>query len=276
MKDRVRISLTLRPEIVNLLDNKIDGTTIRNRSHAVETYLKQILTAPVSQAIIMIRDQKMALLEICGETVLEKMLKKLKKASINKILISCQEKTEKLEKYLSKKAFLDFKFKFIQNNSGGNATALFQCQNMLEPGPFMLIYGDIMADIDIYDFGDFHKSNSGISTMVITSIADPLPWGMVRVKRNRILEFYEKPDVNAQKKLRLTNLINAGIYVFEPEIFSYINKRTHDLETQVIPKLIEEKKLYAYLLDGAWFNVSRPELLNHALKFCNPKKYNKK
>jgi mannose-1-phosphate guanylyltransferase len=262
----------LRPEIVNLLDNKIDGTTIRNRSHAVEQFLKQILTSPVSQCIILVRDQNLALFNICGETVIEKTLKRLKKASINKVIISCQEKTEKLEKHLSKKKFENFQFKFLQNNSTGNASALNECQNLLDPGSFLLIYGDIMADIDIYDLGDFHKTNSGISTMVITSIADPLPWGMVRVKRNRILEFYEKPNINVQKKLRLTNLINAGIYVFEPDIFSYINKNTHDLETQVIPKLIEEKKIYAYLLDGAWFNVSQKELLNHALKFCEPNK----
>jgi metal-responsive CopG/Arc/MetJ family transcriptional regulator len=54
MQDRVRISLTLRPEIVSLLDSKVDGTKLRNRSHAVEQFLKQLLSDTVKQAVIFI------------------------------------------------------------------------------------------------------------------------------------------------------------------------------------------------------------------------------
>ncbi|HLG25512.1 MAG TPA: nucleotidyltransferase family protein [Candidatus Gracilibacteria bacterium] len=271
MKDRVRISITLRPEIVSLLDSKIDGTKIRNRSHAVEQFLKQVLVTPVGQAVILVGDENKALTDICGETVIEKMLARLAKASVYRIIICCREDNTKLKKYLGKKQFSRFKFIYTRNEHKGTGAALYQCRNHLEPGTFLLIYGDVMAEIDFFDFEDFHKSHNGTATMAITSIADPLPWGIVRVKRNRIIEFTEKPKPEKADELRLTNLINAGIFAFQPDIFSYMSDKTRDLEHEVFPKLIEKNRFFSYLLDGAWFNISRENLLHHAQKYCTPK-----
>lgn len=272
MKDRIRISLTLRPEIVNLLDSKIDGTKIRNRSHAVEQFLKQVLASPSGQAIILIGDENKTLTDICGETVLEKMLNQLARASIYRIIICCKSECKKLKKYLDKKKFSRFQFVYTKNENAGTAAALFACKDYLEPGNFLLIYGDVLAEIDIYDLEDFHKSHHGVATMVVTSVADPLPWGIVRVKRNRIIEFFEKPTADQSNQIRLTNLINGGIYVFQQEIFSYMSAKTKNLEREVFPTLIKKNKFYSYLLDGAWFNISREHLLQHAQRYCKPKK----
>jgi len=272
MKERVRISITLRPEIVNLLDNNIDGTKIRNRSHAVEHFLRESLATPVGQAVILIEDENKSLTTVCGETVIDKMLYQLDKASINKIIVCCTKKCKKIQKHLKKKKYNKFQFTFTENPLKGTAAALMNCKQHLSPETFLLIYGDVIAELDVYDLGDFHKASNGIATMVVTSISDPLPWGVVRVKRDRILEFHEKPTSKPSAKKRLTNIINAGIYAFQPEIFSYMNKRSKSLEKEVIPKLINQKALYSYLLDGAWFNISHEHLLKHAKTYCRPKK----
>lgn len=276
MKDRVRISLTLRPEIVALLDSRIDGTKIRNRSHAVETYLRQALVSPAGQAVILIGDEEKVLTDICGETALEKTFARLEKASIKKIILCCKGNCPRLKKFLKQKKFSRFQFIFTENEGKGTAAALYKCKDVLSPETFLLIYGDILAELDIYDFIDFHESSHGVATMVITSVADPLPWGVVKVKRNSVIEFHEKPKEENTLQNRLTNLIHAGIYAFQPEIFGYIDSTTKTLETDVIPKLIKERQLYSYLLDGAWFNISREDLLAHALKYCTPKKRPKK
>ena len=276
MKDRVRISLTLRPEIVALLDSKVDGTKIRNRSHAVETYLRQALAAKAGQAVILVGDQSKVLTDICGETVIEKTLSMLKKAGIKRIILSCKKSADKLREFLSKKAFSDFDFIFTENNGNGTAAALHGCKDKLLPENFLLIYGDILAELDIYDFLDFHETAHGVGTIVITSLDNPKPWVVVKVKRNSVIEFHEKPKDGAEDRNKLTNLIHAGIYAFKPEIFGYIDANTKSLETEVMPKLIEERQLFSYLLDGVWFNVSRDDLLTHALKYCTPKKRPKK
>lgn len=276
MKDRVRISITLRPEIVELLDSRIDGTKIRNRSHAVEQFLKQALLSPTGQAVILVGSEDKTLTNICGETALDKILHRLEKAGIHKIIICCKPTCKKLRKFLQKKRFSHFEFIFTKNEGKGTAAALLECRKELDPETFLFIYGDIVAELDIYDFVDFHVSHNRLATMLITSVADPLPWGIVKVKRNRVIDFYEKPSSSKTIHNRLTNLINAGIYAFQPEIFGYLNKRTKNIETDVVPKLIQEHQLYSYLLDGAWFNISREDLLAHALKYCTPKNLHKK
>ncbi len=272
MKDRVRISLTLRPEIVSLLDSKVDGTKIRNRSHAVEQFLKQVLVTEVDQAVILIGDQNKALTEICGQTVLERMLDQLQKASINKIVISCTDQSQKIKNLLSSKKFSKFIISYVKNELKGTAHSLRQCKKELNPGNFLFIYGDVLAETDFYDFQDFHKSNNGIATITVTSIPDPLPWGIVRVKRNLVTEFIEKPSPKKVENIRLTNLINAGIFAFKEEIFAYLNEKTYSLEKDVFPGLIKNRQIYSYLLDGVWVNVSSKDLLNHAQKYCKPKK----
>lgn len=275
MKDRIRISLTLRPEIVSLLDSKVDGTKIRNRSHAVEQFLKQALLSPAGQAVLLIGNEDKALTNICGETPLEKILTRLHKAGVHSVILCCKSEN-KLRAFLKKKKFANFNFTYVKNPNKGTAAALLQCKKHLKPETFLLIYGDIIAELDIYDFVDFHTSHSGAATMLITTIADPFSWGMVKVKRNRIIDFFEKPNPNLEEHKRLTNIINAGIYAFQPAIFEYMNKNSKSLETDVIPKLIQNNQLFSYLLDGAWFNVSREDLLSHARKYCTPKKSKKK
>lgn len=276
MKDRVRISLTLRPEILELLDSKIDGTKIRNRSHAVEQFLRQSLVGSTGQAVILVGDEDKSLKDICGETVIEKILTRLEKASVYKIIICCNDNAKKLRKFLTKKKFSKFNFIYAKNENKGTASTLFACKDKLDPTPFLFIYGDVFAEIDVYDFIDFHETHHGLATMVITSVANPLPWGVVKVKRNRVTDFFEKPTGHKVPSMRVTNLINAGLYIFDYEIFSYFNKDTKNIENDIVPKLIKNYQLYSYLLDGAWFNISREDLLAHALKYCTPKNLKKK
>lgn len=276
MKDRVRISLTLRPEILDLVDSKIDGTRIRNRSHAVEQFLRQALVGSTGQAVILVGDEKKSLTDICGETVIEKILSRLEKASIYKVIICCSDKSQKIRKYLGKKKFSKFDFTYTRNENKGTAVALSACKEALDPSPFLFIYGDVFAEIDVYDFIDFHETHHGRATMVITSVADPLPWGVVKVKRDRVIEFFEKPTGKKTPSMRITNLINAGLFIFDYDIFNDINSKSKSIETDIFPKLIKNNQLYSYLLDGAWFNISREDLLAHAQKYCTPKYLKKK
>ena len=260
MKDRIRISITLRPEVVHLLDSRVDGIKLRNRSHAVEQFLKESLSSPIEQAVILAGDQFKPLTVIDGKTVIEAMLLQLKKIAVKNVIICTKEKSDQLKKFLSKKQFSSFKITFIEKQNKGTAASLLSCKTKLKPENFILIYGDVLAQVDFMDLVDFHKSHTSPATMVITSVPDPLPWGVVKLKRNKIVSFLEKPDAEA----RLTNLINAGIFVFRPEIFASINDKTPSLEKQVFPVLASESKLYAYLLDGSWFDIGEPNLLRLA------------
>jgi mannose-1-phosphate guanylyltransferase len=79
-------------------------------------------------------------------------------------------------------------------------------------------------------------------------VDDPTAFGVVALDGERITRFVEKP----QETEAPSNMINAGRYLFEPDVFDFIEAgRTVSLEREVFPKLIP-KGLYAYRERGLW------------------------
>ena len=70
--------------------------------------------------------------------------------------------------------------------------------------------------------------------------------GAVKLQGSRITEFLEKP---LKKKIE-SYVVNADIFILQPEIFNYLTKKTSSLEKDVFPQISEEKKLYGYLFSG--------------------------
>ncbi|QQS59684.1 nucleotidyltransferase family protein [Candidatus Peregrinibacteria bacterium] len=269
MQDRIRISLTLKKEIVSLIDSKVDGVRIRNRSHAIEHYLKISLASSVGQAVLFVHREEDLLKEVEKESLIVSLLRRFQKIGILSVLFCSSQESLLLQKIVGGKKFQDFTFHFVHTNPEHTASALLDCSSLLHPGTFLVLHGDIATELDLFDFQDFHREKSSIATVTVTSISDPLPWGVVRLKRNLITEFREKP-VHSETETRLTNLINAGIYAFEPEIFSFFPEDAKSLEEDVFPLLAQERKLFGYLLDGAWFNISVPGMLESAKKHFSP------
>ena len=132
--------------------------------------------------------------------------------------------------------------------------------------PFLVLNGDIFADVNYTKILKTHKDKSAVATIALHKVEDPSRYGVAElIKENRIKRFIEKPSPETAP----TNLINAGVYVFSPKIFKYIPKgRTISLEREVFPELAEEGKLYGYVFDGLWVDMGKTEdylTLNKAL-----------
>lgn len=110
---------------------------------------------------------------------------------------------------------------------------------------FMVTYGDGLADINLHDLLSFHKKHGKIAT--ITSVQPPSRFGILRMDEEcRVINFLEKPTGNF-------STINAGFFVFEPEIFHYISDDTHTvLEKEPFENLARDGQMFAYPHHGFW------------------------
>jgi len=132
--------------------------------------------------------------------------------------------------------------------------------------PFLVLNGDIFADVNYTKILKIHEEKNALATIALHRVEDPSRYGVAELTReNRIKKFVEKPP----REAATNNLINAGVYVLNPEIFSYIPKgRRVSLEREVFPKLVKEGKLYGYVFDGFWSDIGKPEdylKINHVL-----------
>ncbi|MFA5771600.1 MAG: NDP-sugar synthase [Thermoplasmata archaeon] len=127
---------------------------------------------------------------------------------------------------------------------------------------FIVASGDVLADVDIKTLYDYHKKKKGIATMALTTIDNPSEYGIVDLnKEGKIVRFKEKPKRDEE----FSHLINAGIYVLEPEALRYVPDDTpFDFSRGVFPKLLEKKiDIYGKTIEGLWMDIGRPsDLLN--------------
>jgi len=142
---------------------------------------------------------------------------------------------------------------------------------------FLVLNGDIFADVNYREIFKMHEEKNATATIALHKVKDPSRYGVAELaKGNRIKRFIEKPP----REKAPTNLINAGVYVLNPEIFKYIPKgRKVSLEREVFPKLSEEGKLYGYVFDSLWMDIGKLEdylKINEILlnAFANQQKYN--
>ena len=115
-------------------------------------------------------------------------------------------------------------------------------EKYLEGEPFLATYGDGLADIDLNALVNFHKSHGKTASMTTTQASSR--FGVVDMDSSgSVLKFREKPKVN--------DWINIGYFIFQPEIFNYID---HDsvLEEAPLRQLADENQIGAYQHTGFW------------------------
>jgi glucose-1-phosphate cytidylyltransferase len=102
---------------------------------------------------------------------------------------------------------------------------------------FLLTYGDGVSDVDIPKLLDFHKSHGKIAT--VTTFRPISRFGILDINQsNQVMNFIEKPKSDAWA--------SAGFFVFEREIFDYLDGDQTVLEREPLEKLAEKGELMAY------------------------------
>jgi mannose-1-phosphate guanylyltransferase len=121
----------------------------------------------------------------------------------------------------------------------------------------LVLNGDIFAYLNYTEILEKHKQSKALATIALCEAEDPNRYGVAEIAENgRIKKFIEKPA----KGTAPTNLINAGIYVLNPEIFSYIPKgKLVSMEREIFPKLVEKGELYGHVFHGLWMDIGKPE-----------------
>jgi mannose-1-phosphate guanylyltransferase len=124
-------------------------------------------------------------------------------------------------------------------------------------GSFFALNGDSLREADLSELVRFHRSTGAKATILLTPVADPSRYGLVRLAGDgRVDTFLEKPRPEEID----TDLINAGLYVLEPEVLDLVPEgRPVSIEREVFPRLAEEGSVFGVALAGYWLDVGTPE-----------------
>lgn len=108
---------------------------------------------------------------------------------------------------------------------------------------FMATYGDGLGDVDIGALIDFHKAHGRLAT--VTAVRPPSRFGALQIEDTAVTQFSEKPQTRE-------GWINGGFFVFEPEIFNYLEDEDTVLERDPLEQLAAAGQLCAFRHEGFW------------------------
>jgi NDP-sugar pyrophosphorylase family protein len=272
---RKRLTITLKSDVLKLLDSVVDGEKIRNRSHAVEYLLSQSLVPKSTRVLVLAGGQganfrpftyeiPKAMIPVSGKPLLEHTIENLRSANLPDITISVGHLGEKIKEYFGDGSRWGVRISYLEQkqNVVGTAQPLLEAQKEFSDETFLLMYGDVLAEINLLELLAFHRSQHGVAiTMALASVDRVTMWGVAKVVGNKVVAFEEKPEEPHTR----SHLINAGIYVMEPNIFKYIGKTASRLESDVFPRLAEEGKIAGYPFEGQWYDVSTPQIYEEVI-----------
>ncbi len=139
----------------------------------------------------------------------------------------------------------------------GTAGAIRHAAPLLRDETFLAFNADVLTDVDLGRLIELHRDRGARTTVLLTPVDDPSAFGVVPTDDDGLVEgFIEKPPVGEAP----TNLINAGVYVMEPEILKRVPEgEAWSAERQLFPELADADEMYAFHLDAYWMDIGTPQ-----------------
>ena len=122
-------------------------------------------------------------------------------------------------------------------------------------GTTAVFNGDVVCSVDLNDMLKQHIDTKAKGTLALWEVENPSRFGVVELNNGQILHFQEKPE----KGTEISNLINAGTYLLEPEIIEMIprNKKI-SIERDIYPKIAGDG-LHGFPFKGYFIDSGTPE-----------------
>jgi len=208
-----------------------------------------------------------AMVPVLNHPFLEHLIGYLKKHNVNEIILTLSHLPEQIRSYFGDGGRFGVKISYlVEELPLGSAGAVKNAEKFLDSS-YIVFNGDIFTDFDLSSMINLHCERNAAATIALTSVEDPTSYGVVETdSQGRVKDFKEKPNWGEVT----SKMINAGIYILEPEILNYIPpKDFFTFEHDVFPAAIEKGQvLYSYPFETYWIDIGTPEKylkLNHDL-----------
>jgi mannose-1-phosphate guanylyltransferase len=182
----------------------------------------------------------------------------LKKHNIMDIILAIGKSPEQIQDCFGDGSNFGVRLSYsIEDVPLGTAGAVKNAERLLDDA-FIVLNGDILTDIDLSRMMRLHQENRAVASLALTPVEDPTIYGVVETDgEGRVRRFIEKPS----RDKVTTNMINAGIYILEPDILSHITPGTFSMfERDVFPPLLKKGQVvYGYSFLDYWIDIGTPD-----------------
>jgi len=188
------------------------------------------------------------LLPIGGVPLICHTLAWLKRHGISEVAVNLHHLGEKIREFLGNGSRFGLEISYSQEEPIlGTAGGVKRMEHFFD-GTFIVVYGDVLTDIDLSVMIAFHQDKKALATLALFEAPNPSDVGVVQLdKEDRVVSFVEKPPREASPR----SLGSGGIYVLERKVLDSIpSQGFYDFAYDVFPRLIQSRlPICGYVLD---------------------------
>ncbi len=197
------------------------------------------------------------LLPVAGKPFLRHTLDALRAAGISEVAILIGWQGHRIRESFGDGEALGLSIAYEEQAERlGTAHALGRMRDHVD-GPFLSVNGDVVVSRDVLPAMIAHHRAVRGPVMALAEVPDPRAFGVVEMGDGKVVGLEEKP------RRPTSNLINAGIYIFDEDIFPLIDKTPRSQRgeyeiTDTIRALMAARDAYGFRIPGDWIDVGRP------------------
>lgn len=204
------------------------------------------------------------LLPMLDATLLERVVEGVPEGLVDEVVVAGGYKVDQIKEYF-RNADVDFDVRIVPEDKPlGTGGALGNCRDIVS-GRFACFNGDIVSSLNVGEMLQQHSNMDVKGTLALWEVEDPTRFGIVGLDEERkVTQFKEKPKPEEV----FSNLINAGSYLLEEEVFDIMPREKHSLERDVFPVLAQEGSLAGFPFEGYFIDAGTPSSWHDGVTRC--------
>ncbi|PCI02470.1 MAG: alcohol dehydrogenase [Hyphomicrobiales bacterium] len=197
------------------------------------------------------------LVSVGGRPLIDTIIDRLVSQGLTQITLCVNYLGHLLKEHLGDGSRYGANVMFVHENKRMGTAGALSLLERRPKVPFFVMNGDILTSVDLMAMHDFHQESGAKATMAVNNFSHEVPFGVVELSGKRITSLREKPQYNY--------LVNAGIYLFDPEVLDYMPSDEFYEMNSFFDRLIEVNvPVVAFPLREHWLDIGRPDDLERA------------
>lgn len=189
------------------------------------------------------------MLPVDGRPLLERMVERLRRSGVSDIDVTTHYLPDKITDHFGDGSNFGVRMRYVPEEkplgTAGSLRLLEECDE-----PLFVLNGDILTGVNFGDMLEFHrKRNSGL-TVGVRQFEFEVPYGVIQAADGRVQELREKPKYEF--------LVNAGVYLLEPEVRKHIPPAGRFDMTDLIDLLLKRNEvIVSFPIVEYWLDIGR-------------------
>ncbi len=194
---------------------------------------------------------------ILNNPIIDSMLLAVRNAGITDATILVDYLSDQIVHHIGDGSKFNMKVDYTTGNIKRGTAGAVKNAIQNEKEPFVVVSADVLTNIELKEIVDSHTNSNAHVTMMLTKVTDTSQYGVALLdEKDMIVKFQEKP----KREDAFSNLVNAGIYVCDPDAFSNVPEGAEfDFSKDLFPLMLRrDMQIHGYSFDGYWNDVGQP------------------